>query len=119
MRAMPGLLGSVGENRELPTQMGTSCQGRCRVSGRYRRTRFHLRMVRLGKMLADSPPGRCFACTRTFSPSGSTARMPESFCSEVCEAGYLRKYFASANLSECDRVFRLLTELLGKNGSGS
>ena len=45
--------------------------------------------------------------------------MPESFCSDVCEVGYLREYFASANLSECNRVFGLLTELLGKNGSGS
>ena len=76
-------------------------------------------MVRLGKMLADSPPGRCVACTGTFSPSESTAKMPESFCSNMCEADYLREYFASANMSECDRVFRLLTELLGKTGSGS
>ena len=89
------------------------------MSGRYRRTRFHLRMVRLGKMLADAQPGRCFACTRTFSPSESTAKMPESFCSELCEAVYLREYFASANLSECDRAFRLLTELLGRNGRES
>jgi len=37
----------------------------------------------------------------------------------MCEADYLREYFASANMSECDRVFRLLTELLGKTGSGS
>jgi hypothetical protein len=87
------------------------------MSRRYRRTRFVLRMVRLGKMLADASPGHCFACTCTFSPSESTAKMPESFCSEVCEADYLREYFASANLSECDRVFRLLTELLGKNGA--
>jgi hypothetical protein len=45
--------------------------------------------------------------------------MPESFCSDVCEVDYLREYFASANLSECNRAFRLLTDLLDKNGSGS
>jgi hypothetical protein len=88
------------------------------MSGRYRRLRLHLRMVRLGKMLADSPPGRCFACTRTFNPAESTAKIPESFCSEACEAYYLREYFASANLSECDRIYRLLTELLSANGAG-
>ena len=83
---------------------------------RFRRTRLHLRMVRLGKMLADAPSGRCFACTRAFDPSESDAKMPESFCSKLCEEEFLREYFKGANLSECDRAFEILTTLLGKNG---
>ena len=84
---------------------------------RFRRARFHLRMVRLGKMLADAPPGRCFACTRTFDPSESEAKIPESFCSKLCEDEFLREYFKGANLSECDRAFEILTALLGQNGA--
>ena len=84
---------------------------------RFRRARFHLRMVRLGKMLADAQPGRCFACTRTFDPRESDAEIFESFCSKVCEEQFLREYFKGANLSECNRAFEILTSLLGKNGA--
>ena len=84
----------------------------------FRRTRFHLRMVRLGKMLADTPPGRCFACSRTFKPSESHAKIHESFCSKLCEDEFLREYFKGTTLSECTRVFEILTTLLGNNGAG-
>lgn len=83
----------------------------------FRRARLHLRMVRLGKLLADAPPGRCFACTRTFKPSASRAKIPESFCSKLCEHEFLREYFKGANLSECDRAFEILATLLGTNGA--
>jgi hypothetical protein len=111
MRKVPGLLGSFGANRQLSVEMG-----RCAMSG-FRRTRFHLRMVRLGKMLADAPPGRCFACTRTFDSRESDAKIPESFCSKLCEDEFLREYFKGTNLTECDRAFEILTSLLGNNGA--
>ena len=116
VRVLSGVLGSGRPLGKLPLEIGVSFSRRCAMS-RFCRARFHLRMVRLGKMLADAPPGRCYACARTFDTRESDAKIPESFCSKICEDEFLREYFKGANLSECTRAFELLTALLGNNGA--
>src|SRR5207247_5001525 len=73
VRQVSGLLGFLGQDRELSPEVGSSCFAwRCAMKG------IASRLIELGMMLAQGPEGRCFSCTRSFAVSESQAKVAHS-----------------------------------------
>src|SRR5207247_11344233 len=107
LRHLPGLLGSLGQDRELSLEVGSSrFAWRCAMKG------IASRLIELGTMLAQGPEGRCFSCTQSFNVSESPAKVAQSFCSRRCERAFIRRNLKHLTRTDRSRILELIENLL-------
>jgi hypothetical protein len=59
-------------------------------------------------------PGMCSRCLSKLGPRSSTAKFPNTFCSEQCEREFIRASLASMTLDDCVRMHARLDVLLDR-----